>query len=119
MAKDDYDVMAYRILVYLYAIFKCKTVFNEETFKKVSRYYDVSEVYFERVLQMMQREGLIENIIYVNNIDGIPERVTPFEKISITANGIHYLLDNDKMKKIKNERLGTVEFITSFISLIG
>ena len=29
MAKDDYYVVVYKILIYLYAVFKHKKVFNE------------------------------------------------------------------------------------------
>ena len=32
MAKDDYDVIVYRVLVYFYACMKRKIMFEEETF---------------------------------------------------------------------------------------
>ena len=35
MAKDDYDAVVFRILVYLYAIFKGKQIFDQHIFLKV------------------------------------------------------------------------------------
>lgn len=35
MVKDDYDVVVFRILVYLYAIFKGKQVFDRHIFLNV------------------------------------------------------------------------------------
>ena len=37
MAKDDYDVVVYRVLVYLYAVLKHKIIFEEATFRQAVR----------------------------------------------------------------------------------
>ena len=57
MAKDDYDVVVFRILVYLYAIFKGKQIFDQHIFLKVIS--KVEEDYLYRVLEMMRSKSLI------------------------------------------------------------
>ena len=59
MAKDDYDVVVFRILVYLYAIFKGKQIFDQHIFLKVIS--KVEEDYLYRVLEMMQSKGLMKD----------------------------------------------------------
>ena len=52
MAKDDYDVVVFRILFYLYSVFKGKQNFRQNVFlKEVSR---IDEEYLKRVLAMMK-----------------------------------------------------------------
>ncbi|MCD8115945.1 MAG: YjcQ family protein [Oscillospiraceae bacterium] len=60
MAKDDYDVLVYKIIVYLYACMKRKIIFDEAVFFKTVGRGEVSEDYFTDVLRLMQDEKLIE-----------------------------------------------------------
>lgn len=60
MAKDDYDVIVFKILTYLYACVKRKTVFEEAAF-----YHAIGEIeksYLIDILYMMKNEGFIEGV---------------------------------------------------------
>ena len=99
MARDDYDVIVYRVLVYLYACLKRKTIFNESSFRSIV-IKNINEDYFDDVLAMMQREGLVEGLAFVRDMCGINIRASDYCDMRITADGIHYLSDNAKMKKV-------------------
>ena len=62
MAKDDYEVIVYRVLVYYYACMKRKIMFDQITFQEAVRKNVENDSYFADVLRMMQKEGLIEGI---------------------------------------------------------
>lgn len=59
MAKDDYHVIVYKVLLYLYAVLKRKIVFDKISFDVVLSKMNVSEEYLTDVIRMLQDEGLI------------------------------------------------------------
>ncbi len=48
MAKDDYDIIVYRVLVYLYACLKRRILFDEAIFRATVRKDIESEEYFTK-----------------------------------------------------------------------
>lgn len=64
MAKDDYDVVVYRMLVYLYAVLKHKIIFEDATFRQAVRKNVESDEYFTSILRMMKEENLIEGLSF-------------------------------------------------------
>ncbi|MDY4064954.1 MAG: YjcQ family protein [Ligilactobacillus agilis] len=116
MAKDDYDVVVFRILVYLYAIFKGEQIFDQHIFLKVIS--KVEEEYLYRVLEMMQSEGLIEGLQFKKAWGGVVILINDLDDISITSDGIHYLLENSRMKKVKDFLSGQTGAIASLIQLV-
>ena len=64
MAKDDYDVVVYRMLVYLYAVLKHKIIFEDATFRQAVRKNIESDEYFTSILRMMKEENLIEGLSF-------------------------------------------------------
>lgn len=120
MAKDDYDVVVFRILV-LYAIFKGKQIFDQHIFLKVIS--KVEEDYLYRVLEMMQSEGLIEGLQFRKAWGGAVILINDLDDISITSDGIHYLLENSRMKKVRMKKVkdflsGQTGAIASLIQLV-
>jgi hypothetical protein len=100
MAKDDYDYLVFRILVYLYACLKRKCSYDSRTLARKVAGGDVQEDYFEDVLRMMQEEGLVSGLQFTQAWGREYLLVDGLEQLRITSAGIRYLLDNGKMQKI-------------------
>ena len=64
MAKDDYDVIVFKILTYLYALLKGKEIFDQAKYDKAISKKDINEEYLLRVYKMMSDEGLIEELAF-------------------------------------------------------
>ncbi|MCI5999966.1 MAG: YjcQ family protein, partial [Finegoldia magna] len=63
MAKDDYNVIVFKILTYMYAVLKRKTIFDINEFKTAVG--NIDENYLSDLLEMMQKENFIEGLIFV------------------------------------------------------
>lgn len=100
MAKDDYDYLVFRILVYLYACLKRKCSYDSRTLARKVAGGGVQEDYFEDVLRMMQEEGLVSGLQFTQAWGREYLLVDGLEQLRITSAGIRYLLDNGKMQKI-------------------
>ncbi len=100
VAKDDYDVVVYRVLLYLYACMKRKIIFDDNTFHASVRKNVESDEYFCSVLRMMQTEGLICGVVTTKAWGGTYILCSNLCDMEITAAGIHYLKENGRMQKI-------------------
>lgn len=118
MAKDDYDVIVFKVLVYLYAVLKKKIVFDELTFSKAIKLENINDQYFNSILEMMSKEGLIDNVFFTKAWGNDLILLSDLKDMQITSEGIHYLKENDRMAKIKNFLIDNVELITSLISKV-
>lgn len=105
MAKDNYDYIVFRILVYLYACLKRKCSYDSRVLTRKVVTEAVQEDYFVDVLRMMQQEGLVEGLTFTRAWGQEFLLVGGLEQLQITAQGIRYLLDNGTMKKIKEKVL--------------
>ena len=117
MAKDDYDVIVYRILVYLYACMKHKIMFENITFEKAVRKNIESDEYVTDILVMMQKEGLITGVIGAGAW-GESILVSEYSDLKITVDGIHYLKENSTMKKVGETLKETVDIIAKLAGII-
>lgn len=119
MAKDDYEVVLYKLLVYLYAVKKRKTPFEFTTFSKAVKNGVESEQYFIDILRMAQDEGLITGLTFkkVWGNDYIPLNDT--SDAEITAEGIRYLKDNKKMQEIGKKLKEMGELVAGLATTIG
>lgn len=100
MAKDDYDVVVFRVLAYLYAVFKRKIVFEKLTFDpSVSK--GLSDEYFKNVFRLITEEELIEGLSFVRVWGSQYILANSLDEMSIISKGIHYLKENDRMEKAK------------------
>ena len=117
MAKDDYDVIVYKILLYFYAVMKRKIQYERETFEKVISKSGISDEYLVDILRMMQDEGLIEGVKVMKAWGNDSILISEFSDISITADGIHHLKDNTTMKKIGKALSEAPGLIASLIAI--
>lgn len=118
MAKDDYDVLVYKILLYLYAVFKRKKVFDEEEFKEALKVKEISEEYLINILNSMQEENLIKGLSFINPWGGEVLLSNDYSCMKIKADGIHYLSENGKMKKVRDFLLENADIFASLIKIL-
>ncbi len=119
MAKDDYDVIAYRVLVYFYACMKRKILFEEPAFQSSVMKNVESDEYFANVLRMMQEEGLIRGVVVKRVWGGTYILVSDPCDIEITVTGIRYLKENSTMKKVGDALKDAVDIIASLAELLA
>jgi hypothetical protein len=117
MAKDDYDVIVFKILTYLYACIKRKIAFEDITFMKTISFENISEEYLMDVLDMMQDEGLITGYTSIKAWGGNLIRTSELSDLKITSKGIRYLNDNSKMKEVKNHLAENIGLVAELIKL--
>ena len=119
MARDDYDVIVYRILVYYYACMKRKILFEDTTFQAAVRKDVKNDEYFADILHMMKAEGLIEDVCFVKAWGGNCIIISNLEDARITPAGIRYLQENGKMQKIGEALKNSVDIISKLAAIIG
>lgn len=119
MAKDDYDVIVYKVLLYYYACKKRKIVYDQVSFKKAYGAEIINEEYFADVLRMMQDEGLIEGLTFHKPWQATWIIVSDPGDAEITSRGIAYLTENSKMKTVRDALLSTMDFVANLIGIVG
>lgn len=115
MAKDDMEVIIYKILSYLYSSLKAghKTSLEEVAWR--CKLFDITREYWIIVLKEMIDDGLVSGIKYVEAKD--MEGIIVIGNFSITKKGREYLTNNSTMAKVK-EMLGS-GFEIALSALIG
>ena len=107
MAKDDYHVIVYQILAYLYQCLKSGKDIDTKMLGRDSEYFSVggkaaSERYWCYILYHLQSMGLVDGIIFSGRVNNYPyERPIRWDDCMITPIGIEYLTDNSFLTKAK------------------
>lgn len=118
MAKDDYHVIVYQILAYLYQCLKAGKDVDPELLKPASMYFkingqDINYRYWNYIIYHLYESGLVEGIILVK-VDGLQYPYpADLSECAITPKGIEYLTDNSFITKAK-EFLKDVNAIVPF-----
>lgn len=118
MPKDDYDVVVFKILTYLYACLKRKITFDERTFDEAICRNCIHDMYFSDIIRMMKKDGYIENVTITRAWGNDYIISSQLEDMRITSAGIDYLKENSKMNKIKDILLQNSGIIGTLISMI-
>lgn len=113
MARDDYHVIAYRILAYLYARLKAGEDVDGDLLRHDSSYLNINETYWAYIFENLSRDGLIEGIIVSHPFSG-GTMIDALGDAQITPRGIEYLCDNSFLNKAK-EFLEDAKAIVPFI----
>lgn len=119
MAKDDYNVIVYRVLVYLYGCLKGKTVYEEKAFNAAVRKGVENDEYFVRALNLMQKDGLISGLVISKAWGNAYILASDLSDAEITAEGIRYLQENSTMKKVGETLKASADIIASLAALTG
>lgn len=100
MARDDYFVVVYKILKYLYECLKSgeradiHNIITAET-------YGVNESYFDYIISELLEEGYIKGVSMINIMGKAAPVVKITPNIAIKPKGIEYLQDNSAIAKAK------------------
>ena len=101
MAKDDYHVIVYQILSYLYQRLKKGEKAQSDMLSHDGPLFKINKVYWAYIFYHMSKIGMIEGVAFAD-YDGIN---VPYplnlEDCRITPTGIEYLCDNTFMEKAK------------------
>lgn len=101
MAKDDYYVIVYQILSYLYQRLKKGEVVDEKMLMHDGPLFRINKKYWAYIIYHMADTNLIEGVAFIP-IDGLD---TPYpaniSECRITPEGIAYLCENSFMEKVK------------------
>lgn len=101
MAKDDYDVIVFKTLTYLYGVMKRKYNFEDITFQATISKTEIVEEYLLDVLYMMQNEDLVKGLTFARAWGDNVLLANSLSDMRITATGIRHLTDTIKMKQVK------------------
>ena len=106
MAKDDYHVIVYQILAYLYLCLKKGIDVNPKMISVDSEYFKVNDQainkrYWAYIVYNLQRYNLIEGVVFAG-IDGARNMPINLEQCMITPTGIEYLSDNSFIHKAES-----------------
>lgn len=118
MAKDDYDVIVYKILLYLYACMKRTISFDQVVYDATIDKESISPEYLVDIYRLMQDDGLIEGVKYVVAWGGDKIMLSSERDMSITSSGIRYLKDNRTMNKVKDFLLKTAGLVADLITIM-
>lgn len=118
MAKDDYHVIVYKILLYLYGCLQRKIVFDQAVYDKTIEKTRINAEYLKDIYLMMYDEGLISGISVTQVWGGTRLMVSEESEMKITPLGIEYLKDNDQMKKVREYLIGAAETIVGLIKMV-
>lgn len=119
MAKDDYYVIVYKILAYLYALLKGTEVFDQDNFDKAIGKKHINEDYLIRVYRMMSEDGLVEKLTFKKAWGNVYIPLFEENEIAITSKGIQYLEENDKMKAVGRYLMEKADSIANIIISTG
>lgn len=119
MAKDDYHVIVYQILSYLYTKLKSGEQVEADAINYDSKYFLINEKYWQYIMINLLKDGYIEGIMAEEKhfVSGTKIIIDHLENCQITPKGIDYLTDNSFMAKAK-ELLNSAASIAPWAGLI-
>lgn len=100
MAKDDYHVIIYQILSYLYQQLKKGQDIDVSLIKHDSKYLQINRKYWKYIIINLLSEGFIRGVVVDEDIEGNLE-IYNLDQCEITPKGIEYLTDNSTIEKAK------------------
>lgn len=119
MSKDGYHVIAYKVLLYLYACLKEKISFDQRVYDKAIRKDQIGENYLINVYRMMQEKGLIEGAVFVKAWGNVLILASEEQDLRITVEGIEYLSEHGRMKAVRKYLLESMDMVAELIRMVG
>ena len=98
MARDDYGVIVYQILSYLYNCLKKDIKVDKSYLEPQGKLYNINTNYWTFIIYNLVKDGYIEGVT-LKNVWG--EDYPVIENMRITPKGIEYLTDNSFIQKAK------------------
>ena len=97
MAKDDMDVIIYKILRYMYECMKRGHAPRLEDMCCNCSFFKIPERYWNQIIIELAESGYVRGFLYRTTKDGAV--VTMTDSVTITLAGVHFLEENSRMKK--------------------
>lgn len=113
MAKDDYYVVVYQILSYLYSQLKKGEPVIGARISDKSDLFSINRKYWTYIIVNMYGQGFIDGLSIVP-LDGGDYVIGALDDCYITPKGIDYLTDNSFLKKATSF-LKSVKAIVPFV----
>lgn len=114
MAKDDYYVIVYQILSYLYQRLKKGEDVDPRQISVKSDFFSINKRYWSYIMVNLYKEGYIDGVILVE-IDNADPTVMGLERCQITPAGIAFLTENSTIEKAKRFFAEAKDYIVPFI----
>lgn len=108
MAANDYHVIVYQILAYLYSCLKDGVDVNLASIEKFKEENLINDKYWQYILIHLAECGYVEGLQTVPLLGG-KQGVKCTTDFNITPFGIEYLLENSLMQKAKTLLLGAAK----------
>ena len=118
MAKDDFFVVSYKILLYYYACLKRTRVFDKNEFDRMIGAEGINEDYLLDIFIMLYDNGYLSGVNPMRAFGGELAHINSPDKYKITLKGIEYLQENSMMSKTRDMLLKTASPIASLIKLV-
>lgn len=119
MAKDDFHVLAYRLLAYLYACLKSGEPPDLEYLQFNTCHFPIGEAYWNYLLENLFLEGFITGVVLVPIPGQLDKGVKIQPNIRITPSGIEYMKENSSMEKAKAFLTGLKEVVPGLLGLLN
>ena len=117
MTANDYHVIVYQILAYLYECLKEGRDVSLAALSRFRRDIPINDRYWQYILRHLVEERLIENVKYVPVMNSRVKQLDFTESTTITPFGISFLTEEPMMKKVCDVLLdGAKTVATSVIS---
>ena len=97
MAKDDYYVIVYQILSYLYKCLKEGKPIDPNAISHDGTLFSINEKYWEYIMTNMYEQGFFRGFTVKKAGDNI--YISRLDHCEITPDGIDYLCDNSRIKR--------------------
>lgn len=98
MAKDDYFVIVYRILKYLYNCLKSGETPDKELLSP--EYFGIGLDYWAYIIRNLYNDRYVEGVT-ITKMYGIPDHPQMHDHFRITPKGIEYIEENKIFNKVK------------------
>lgn len=102
MAKDDFFVIAYKILSYLYECNKTGKHPAIEDFNYHCAMFSIPESYWQQIMGDLIDKGYISGASKVECTERSQPGIKINPGVAITMDGVEFLQENSKMKKVKD-----------------
>ncbi len=92
MVKDDYHVIVFRVLKYLYKQLKMGRLPEPDMLRCDSETFQVNALYWRFILISMQEDGFIRGLKKGDGEPGYDQLEDQLQNLQITTKGIDYLM---------------------------
>lgn len=114
MTKDDYEVIVYQILAYLYNCLKKDIKIETKYLEPQGKLFIINTQYWQFIIYNLYNDALIDGISLTKVWGDKYPLISELEDIGITPKGIQFLTDNSFINKA-TEMLKDAKSIIPFV----